>query len=340
METDPHLAGEFHPYLNGKLTANDVHKNSDFNVWWLGSECGHAWESTPGKRTKGEGCTHKTCVNAKISAKRKARAVEERKVYLPKHQAFDEVLAWIAVEENCFSSPRDILTEIRPDYAWRCAAAHVYRSSLHNFLAGNRCGYCSGRYPIAGVSDLATLYPEVAQLWDTEANGGAPASSSTARSSRKAHFKGSECSHRWYRVISSQVLISGSNCPRCVKSTLEEELRRELEALYPTYTFNSDWTVLKGKELDLYVPQLSIAIEFNGIFWHSESWITGRENSKWSSAYEYHEWKRSKAQAMGVSLVFVWEDDWLNRRSDVMAHLSAFIERGKVDDMLSVLSKG
>jgi hypothetical protein len=56
-DLDPEVAAEWHPTLNAALTAADVNPGSKTPRWWICSVCGHAWVTTPDKRTRrGDGC--------------------------------------------------------------------------------------------------------------------------------------------------------------------------------------------------------------------------------------------------------------------------------------------
>lgn len=69
----------------------------------------------------------------------------------------------------------------------------------------------------------------------------------------------------------------------------------------------NDRSTLVGKELDIYFPKHRLAIEFNGLYWHSNKFKPVR----------YHKDKKRSAAKAGVNLIFIWEDDWLERRSIV-----------------------
>ena len=64
-------------------------------------------------------------------------------------------------------------------------------------------------------------------------------------------------------------------------------------------------------ELDIYVPEKKVAIEFNGVYWHS---------SKFKDKGAHHT-KFKMAEEAGIKLVQVWEDDWNLRRPIVEEHL-------------------
>ena len=49
---------------------------------------------------------------------------------------------------------------------WTCTNGHHWQAAIHTRTgAGSGCPYCSGRYAIPGVNDLATLYPLIARDW-------------------------------------------------------------------------------------------------------------------------------------------------------------------------------
>jgi hypothetical protein len=67
-----------------------------------------------------------------------------------------------------------------------------------------------------------------------------------------------------------------------------------------------------GKELDFYLPEHNLAIEINGIYWHSE--ISGGKDRN----YHYDKWK--ECDVLGITLLSIQEDEfaektnfWLNK---------------------------
>lgn len=53
--TVPDVAKEWHPTKNGKLTPNDITKNSQKKIWWQ-CDKGHEWVAKASTRTEGKGC--------------------------------------------------------------------------------------------------------------------------------------------------------------------------------------------------------------------------------------------------------------------------------------------
>ena len=64
--------------------------------------------------------------------------------------------------------------------------------------------------------------------------------------------------------------------------------------------FNSK-KIMPPLELDIYLPELKIAFEFNGLYWHNE--ITKEKN--------YHLYKTEECEKKGIQLIHIYEDDWL-----------------------------
>lgn len=60
--------------------------------------------------------------------------------------------------------------------------------------------------------------------------------------------------------------------------------------------------VLEGKELDFYIPQYSLGIEFNGNYFHSSLF---KEKS-------YHIDKSKLALSKGIPIIHIWEHEWVD----------------------------
>ncbi len=59
--------------------------------------------------------------------------------------------------------------------------------------------------------------------------------------------------------------------------------------------------LIKPYEVDIYLPELKLAFEFNGLYWHSDLY----------KSRDYHFNKHKMCFDLGVELFQIWEDDWL-----------------------------
>ena len=94
----------------------------------------------------------------------------------------------------------------------------------------------------------------------------------------------------------------------------------DIEKYFPDIEFEKNIRLLNGKEIDLYVPDLNIGIEFNGNYWHSSIYKTKN----------YHFEKSKLASKLGIRLIHIWEYEWENpiTREKIISLLS--IALGKV----------
>jgi hypothetical protein len=65
--------------------------------------------------------------------------------------------------------------------------------------------------------------------------------------------------------------------------------------------------------LDLYLPELNLAIEHNGLYWHS--------NLAPHIYPRYHLDKTEACEFLGIRLIHIWEDDWRDKRPLMEAKL-------------------
>lgn len=77
-----------------------------------------------------------------------------------------------------------------------------------------------------------------------------------------------------------------------------------------------------GIELDIFIPDKKIAIEFNGLYWHSEIYKDKM----------YHLHKSSICAENGVRLIHIWEDDWLYKQKIIKSILLNAL--GLIDDRI------
>lgn len=88
-------------------------------------------------------------------------------------------------------------------------------------------------------------------------------------------------------------------------STEEESVYVFLKSIYNGEIQRNTRSILRGKELDFYMPDKKVAIEFNGLYWHSSA--SGKDNS-------YHLEKTKECEKMGIRLIQIYEDEWRFKR--------------------------
>jgi rubrerythrin len=111
-------------------------------------------------------------------------------------------------------------------------------------------------------------------------------------------------------------------CEKCdpdKKKTMENDIFDFLTSLVPPLLITRhDRAVLNGKELDFYFPEKKIALEFNGLYWHSE--ISGKKNRR------YHLNKTNGCLFHGIQLIHILENEWRDHKEIVQSDLRRMLK--------------
>jgi hypothetical protein len=118
--------------------------------------------------------------------------------------------------------------------------------------------------------------------------------------------------HGVFEQTPSNHIDKKQNCPKCVfKDILPEgEIKEFLIGLGLEVETNNK-TILKGKELDIFISSHKLAIEYNGLYWHSEKY---RSN-------DYHLNKTELCEEKGIQLIHIFEDEWLHKTDIVKSRI-------------------
>ena len=95
------------------------------------------------------------------------------------------------------------------------------------------------------------------------------------------------------------------------ESNQEKEIKIFLHENYSEDILSGDRKILQGKELDIYIPLKNLAIEFNGLYWHSE---LHKDNN-------YHKMKFESCKRLGIRLIQIFEDEWKYKPDIVKKHI-------------------
>lgn len=286
--THPELADQW-DYQKNKKRPTEITHGVKTKVWWTDARCGHSWEMSPLHRTK---LKDPSCIVCRSVAVKHPELVKE----------------W-ADKNDPFTIAAGSHTRIK----WKCLLnpKHVWDAATYNRSTMNQgCPYCAGRKVISGESDVMTTHPHLVQEWDESKDLG----TFSFGSNYKAQWKCTkDKNHTWKATISDRA-AGRSHCPHCSNhvSKKEQEVIDYVKSL--GVQVERDRKILGRRELDIYVPEKNIAIEFNGVYWHSEA--MGKD--KW---YHYNKWK--DCHERGIQLLTIWEDDW-NRNEELVKRLIAY----------------
>ncbi len=153
---------------------------------------------------------------------------------------------------------------------WIGKCGHQFEASLNKRTSdGTGCPYCCKSHAklLKGFNDLATTNPEVLKYWDCDKNVVSPTDVMKGQH-RMIWWKG-DCGHSWQASIYH--FVGGRGCPICNKESKtsfpEQTIYYFVKKCYPD-AINGDRHL--GKELDIFIPSLKTAIEYDGEHWHQD----------------------------------------------------------------------
>ena len=112
--------------------------------------------------------------------------------------------------------------------------------------------------------------------------------------------------------------LSGSKCPKCksIISKPEIEVQDFIKSLGFKIITNSR-KIINPYELDIYIPSLNKAIEFNGTYWHYEC-----KNCKHKG---YHSTKSKLCKSLNINLLHIREDLWKKDKEKMKKVIHKFL---------------
>ncbi len=118
-------------------------------------------------------------------------------------------------------------------------------------------------------------------------------------------------------------------CPICVglvgtRSRAENDLYDFLQEILSDYKITrNNRRLISPLELDFLIPDLKIAIEFNGVYWHSELKIKDTL---------YHLKKTTQCASIDYQLIHIFDNEWLLAKDIVKSRLKAIlgVEQNKI----------
>jgi very-short-patch-repair endonuclease len=79
----------------------------------------------------------------------------------------------------------------------------------------------------------------------------------------------------------------------------------------------NDRNAIKPKEIDIYIPELKLGFEFNGMYWHSED-------------EKRHLEKLNLCTAKGIRLIQFWDTEWITKKDIVKSMISTTLNQNQI----------
>jgi len=194
----------------------------------------------------------------------------------------------------------------------QCDKGHEYYTKFNNFQQGQRCMECylnSKPYSVDYVKNeikkkgyklLSKNYVNCKEKLLIECNKG----------------------HKWKTSYNS--LQQGSGCPTCwgasVTSKMEKEVLSTVKDITNEKIIPNERTLIKNPltnrflELDIWIPSLKKAIEFNGEYWHNSNRVKKIDRIK-----------KDQCRHIEIDLLIINEKSWKSNEENCVSKIRSFI---------------
>ena len=192
-----------------------------------------------------------------------------------------------------------------------CPNGHPYSVNFYKFFhVGTRCTECSGhkKHELSYVKEV--VEKEGYSLLSTQYENA------------MAHIELICPKNHLYTVSFHSFKDNGTRCPICgCDGTSKEEkgLCDFIKTLIPEIKENTK-KIIYPFELDIYISDLNLAIEYNGLYWHSEEY----KNRK------YHINKQKMCNNKDIRLISIFGDEWLERQEQVKGYLKSVLGKNEI----------
>jgi len=227
---------------------------------------------------------------------------------MSKRLTYEYVKGYIEKEEYNLISKlyKNCMTKLK----FICPEGQSFDMTFNNFQQGRRCPICKGgvRYDYDYVKEYIEEQ-NYTLLSDTYKN-----------SDTKLELKCPE-GHKYETPF--KTFKNGNRCPVCNNSKGEREvvdfvksiIGNNIEVLCNDRTQIVNPLTGHNLELDLFIPELKIAIEYNGIYWHS---LPERK--------QYDKIKVKQCKEKGIKLLIIDDSKWTNNKEVEMKIIKNFLE--------------
>jgi len=183
-------------------------------------------------------------------------------------------------------TPNDVAPKSNKKIWWKCIKGHEWQAKICNRSLGRGCPVCANKTVAEGANDLGTTHPQLTKEWHPIKNGNLTPKNVTYGSGRKVWWL-CPIGHEYQATILHR--SSGTNCPVCNSgrqtSFAEQAVFYYVKKLYPDARSRYSARFLGRMELDVYIPSIRYAIEYDGEAWHKKERIE-REQLKYKRCHE------------------------------------------------------
>lgn len=117
-----------------------------------------------------------------------------------------------------------------------------------------------------------------------------------------------------------------------IQSAAENEIIDFIKPFYDKPIIHGDRTVLDGYELDVWLPDIKVGIEYDGMFWHADPDRFKPDDIVIKGLTAKDIWQKDKrkdllAESKGINLYRIKEKDYIENKSICLSNLYKYIKQ-------------
>ena len=259
---------------NADLDPAKITYGSKKKVWWKCPKCLGKWQAAVCARTGKDktGCPY--CAGRKV---------------LPGFNDLATINPRLATEwhptKNGDLKATDVTVGSQRKVWWKCSkCGYEWKAKVGNRTILDRgCPCCSNTIVVTGKNDLQTTHHEISKEWHPTKNGDLTPQKVSYGCGKKVWWICSQ-GHEYQATVNHRTGKMGTNCPICYSgrqtSFAEQAFFYYIKKMYPDAINRYKAPFLDKMELDIFIPSIKIAIEYDGMAWHKEN-KCNREQKKY-----------------------------------------------------------
>ena len=272
----PHIAKEWDGTQNIG-TPEDYVCGSTYRAHWICSDCGNEWAACIRDRVKSKWQSCPRCTALRRGQQRHESALKKQ----------GSITNPLLLKEWDYEKNKKAPTEYTPQsnesVFWICSTCgYRFQAKINNRQNRNGgCACCSHQIVVKGINDLSVTHPRLAAEWHPTKNGELTPADVSYGMSKPIWWICPE-GHEYRATLNHR--SSGTNCPKCnagrQTSFAEQAVFFYVQKIFPDAMSRYTEIFSNGMELDIYIPSIRLAIEYDGMAWHKEDNLE-REREKY-----------------------------------------------------------
>ena len=261
----PELEKEW-DYEKNNRDIETISAHSGYKAWWICAN-NHSYLAKVNDRTKSKGTGCPYCANRKV-------LIGYNDLFTTEPQLKAE---W-NYDRNLEYSPTKLTAGSSKKVWWKCKYGHEWQANIYSRASGCSCPFCAGEKTIIGENDLQTVYPEIAREWNYNKNELIKPFEIMPNSGKEYWWK-CKRGHEWMATPNNRVSLH-TGCPVCSQELHTSFPEQAILYYISKYEDVINRYVIEKNEVDIYLPDYHIGIEYDGIFYHSSLEAKERELRK------------------------------------------------------------